>query len=50
MKFEGERYADWKGKLKKRWSWKKFRFAWGRWCYQTNCCGDTLARWWEWEI
>jgi hypothetical protein len=38
--------ADWIGKLERRFVWKHFRFEWGRWHYVTNCCGDTLARWW----
>lgn len=43
------RYADWKSGLKCRWNWRKFRFCLGRWCYRTNCCGETVDCWWEWE-
>lgn len=43
-----ERFADWKGALEKRFRWRSFRFEWGRYCYKTNCCGDTTDCWWEW--
>lgn len=41
--------ADWKGRTERRFRWRTLRFEWGRWCYQTNWCGDTLAAWFEWE-
>lgn len=43
------RYADWKGKIEKRFRISKWRFENGRYCYTTNCCGDTIECWWEWE-
>ena len=43
------RNADWAGKIHKRFRWLRFRFEWGRRCYKTDCCGDTLESWWEWE-
>ena len=41
--------ADWKGMLRKRFSWRTFSFRYGRWCFQTNCFGQTVKCWWEWE-
>jgi hypothetical protein len=41
------RCADWKGALQRRFVLARFRFEWGRWCYQTDCCGQTRASWWE---
>lgn len=38
--------ADWIGKVEKRFNWRKLKFAWGRWHYNTNCCGDTTDKWW----
>jgi hypothetical protein len=39
--------ADWKGRLEKRFVLLKLKREWGRWCYRTDCCGDTKAMWWE---
>lgn len=39
--------ADWKGKLEKRFNWRKFSWEWGRVCYRTNWLGQTLEAWWE---
>lgn len=43
--------ADWKGRVQRVWSfslrWPFIRREWGRWCYRTNCNGDTLAAWFE---
>lgn len=44
------KHADWKGRRVKRFRWLSFKFQYGRWCYMTNCCGDTLACWFEWEV
>lgn len=41
------RWADWKGALRRRWSWRRWRFEWGRYCFRTNAFGDTLESWWE---
>ena len=43
------READFCGRLEKRWNWRTFRFEWGRMCYQTDCTGATLDRWFEFE-
>lgn len=40
---------DWKGALRRRFRWRTLRFEWGRWCFKTNYCGETLATGWEWE-
>jgi hypothetical protein len=39
--------ADWKGKLERRFVLRRLRREWGRWCYRTDCCGETRACWWE---
>lgn len=39
--------ADWKGRLQRRFVLHRMRSEWGRWCYQTNCCGETRNVWWE---
>jgi hypothetical protein len=39
--------ADWKGKLERRFVLSRLRREWGRWCYRTDCCGETKACWWE---
>lgn len=39
--------ADWKGKLERRFVLLRLRREWGRWCYRTDCCGETKACWWE---
>lgn len=39
--------ADWKGKLERRFVLTRLRREWGRWCYRTNCFGETKACWWE---
>jgi hypothetical protein len=39
--------ADWKGARRKRWSWLRWRFEWGRYCFRTDCNGDTLESWFE---
>jgi hypothetical protein len=39
--------ADWKGKLERRFVLLRLRHEWGRWCYRTDCCGETKACWWE---
>lgn len=39
--------ADWKGTARRRWSWRRWRFEWGRYCYQTDAMGNTLRCWWE---
>jgi hypothetical protein len=39
--------ADWKGALRRRWSWRHWRLEWSRYCFRTNCNGDTLESWWE---
>lgn len=44
-----KRYPDWKGKIEKRWRWARFKFEWGRWCYNINCLEQTIKMWWEWE-
>lgn len=41
--------ADWCGRPEKRFNWRTFRFEWGRMCYQTDCTGATLDRWFEFE-
>lgn len=45
-----ENEADWKGRIRKKFRWRKLRFEWGWWCYKTDCSGRTLRSWWEWEI
>lgn len=40
------RCADWIGKRERRFNWRAFRFECGRWHYQTNYNGETLASWW----
>lgn len=47
---EIRREADWGGRLRRRFCWRLFRMRWGRFKWRTNCCGDTLEEWWEWEI
>lgn len=42
-------HPDWKGRIEERFRWSKFRFEFGRWCYNTNCFGDETKSWWEWE-
>jgi hypothetical protein len=45
------RHADWKGPMKERavftLAWPFYRYEAGRWCYQTDAMGRTLAEWWE---
>lgn len=42
--------ADWKGKLKKRFRWSKFKWQWGRYCYVVHPVeGGRDYSWWEWE-
>lgn len=43
------RDCDWKGSLKLRFRWLHLRREWGRYCFITDCTGETLASWWEWE-
>jgi hypothetical protein len=43
----GKTNADWKGKLEHRFVLTRLRREWGRWCYRTDCCGETKACWWE---
>lgn len=43
-------YPDWRGRLRRRFRWRKLRFEWGRWCFIVNPierCRDIV--WWEWE-
>lgn len=47
--FRKVREADWIGKVEKRFNWRKLKFAWGRWHFTTNCCGETTDRWWVWD-
>lgn len=37
--------GDWAGRECRRFNWRKLRFEWGRWHYNTNCCGDTIKSW-----
>jgi hypothetical protein len=39
--------TDWKGKLERRFVLLRLQQEWGRWCYRTDCCGETKACWWE---
>ena len=41
--------ADYKGKITRRFCWRKLKFKFGRMCHQTDCSGRTLRKWWEWE-
>jgi hypothetical protein len=40
--------CDWRGMLRKRWRWLRWRFEWGRYCTRSNAFG-TGPVWWEWE-
>lgn len=40
---------DWCGKIQKKYRWFRFKFELGRYCYQTNACGDTLKTKWFFE-
>ena len=42
-------HADWKGMLKRRFRWRRFRYEYGRWCFRTDCCGNTISQRFEWE-
>lgn len=44
-----KKHADWKGRIERRFRWKNLRFEYGRYCYKTDCGGDILNSWWEWE-
>lgn len=44
---QGNRDADWKGRLHRRFVLSRLRSEWGRWCYKTDCCGVTTKCWWE---
>lgn len=48
--WKGNRDADWKGKLHRRFVLLHWRHEWGRWCYQTDCCGETKKCWWERDL
>lgn len=37
--------GDWVGIMVRRFNWRRLRFEWGRWHYETNCCGETVRRW-----
>ena len=39
--------AAWKGAMRRRWIWRRWRFEWGRYCYRTDAMGNTLRCWWE---
>lgn len=41
------RSADWKGGICRRFSFKRLRIEWGRYCFRTDCMGETRACWWE---
>jgi len=41
--------GDWGGRLERRFRWRHLRFEWGRWNYETDCCGGTVRHWWVWE-
>lgn len=43
------READWIGKLEYRFDWKHLKYDYGRWHFNTNCCGETTDKWWVWE-
>lgn len=47
------RSCSWKGRVQRRryfaLGWPFIRSGWGRMCYLTNCHGDTLDSWFEWE-
>ena len=40
-----DRSADWVGPNCRKFNWRKLRFIWGRWNYNTNCCGKTTQKW-----
>lgn len=40
---------DRKGPPEKRFRWSKFKFQWGRRCYNTDCNGNTIRTGWEWD-
>lgn len=44
-----DKYPDWVGSIVKRFRWKKLRFEFGNWCYQTDYTGAVLHRWWKWD-
>ena len=43
------READWIGKIEYRFNWRHLRYNYGRWHFNTNCCGETTDKWWVWE-
>jgi len=49
MKGTTMREADWIGKKERKFRWSRLKFGFGRWHYSTNCCGETIKKWWVWH-
>lgn len=50
IRFTCKHEADWKGRRKLAFNLWQFKWQYGRECYKTNCHGETVAWWWEWEV
>lgn len=43
---QGKEGFSWCGRTQVKFNWKTGRFERGYYCYETNCCGDTLRTKW----